>query len=606
MIVDSSGPYRDLQGGAYRGAANNCPCKLDCEPYNPVFRGVSDCPDGDFRGLSCGCSSVGRAQRCQRCCRGFESHHPLSYHFLASLLASSVRWTKRRTLMSPTDTDPENVDPEDTNLEDGQEAAEGTEKVKLSLEVNVESPGACQKHVTVTVSRDDIDRYLEKAYNELAPKAEVPGFRPGRAPRKLVESRFKEQVTNQVKGSLLMDSLGQVSEEHEFSAISEPDFDFDAVTLPEDGPFTFEFDIEVRPEFDVPQWKGLQLERPVREYTDEDVNESLQGLLARYGKMVARDGGVQLGDTLDVDIHVLDGGKQVSALEDVRLKAAPTLSLRDASIDGFAELVLGAEKGEVRKTSVTITDGAENEAMRGRELEVSFKIREIKCVELPSLNAAFLETIGGFEDEDDLREAVRAELERQLVYTQQRRLREQITAVLTRHASWELPPGLVKRQARRELDRAVLELQSSGFNNEMIQKYANQIRQNSLRSTETALKEHFIFERIAEDQSIDADESDYDQEIVLIANQSDESPRRVRARLEKRGQMDALRNQIIERKVVDLICSEAAFQEVPLEKQTDDVFAANVALAGGHDISEIPEAKHGGEAEDLREPVDRS
>ncbi len=95
-------------------------------------------------------------------------------------------------------------------------------------------------------------------------------------------------------------------------------------------------------------------------------------------------------------------------------------------------------------------------------------------------------------------------------------------------------------------------------------------------------------------------------EISLIADQRDESPRRVRARLEKRGQMDALRNQIIERKVVELICSEAEFQEVPLEKQVDDVFAVSVALVGGHDTSEIPEAKHGGEAEELREPVDRS
>ena len=80
----------------------------------------------------------------------------------------------------------------------------------------------------------------------------------------------------------------------------------------------------------------------------------------------------------------------------------------------------------------------------------------------------------------------------------------------------------------------------------------------------------------------------------------------MRARLEKRGQMDALRNQIVERKVVELICSEAVFEDSPLEEQTEDVFAVNVALAGGHDTSEIPEAKHGGEAEDLREPVDRS
>ena len=501
--------------------------------------------------------------------------------------------------MSSTDTDPE----------EGQEAVEGTastEKPKLSLEVNVESPGACQRHVTVTVSRQDVDRYLKDAFDELAPKAEVPGFRPGRAPRKLVEARFKEQVHNQVKGSLLMDSLGQVSDEHEFSAISEPDFDYDAVTLPDDGPFTFEFDIEVRPEFDVPQWQGLKLKRPVREYTDEDVDEQLQTLLARHGKLVTRDGGAEMGDSLDVVIEVLDDGKRVNKLEDVRLKVAPRLSFRDASLDNFGEVAVGAKEGETRSAKVIISDGAENDALRGKELEVRFKIGEVKYVELPALNQSFLESIGGFEDEDELREAVRHELERQLVYTQQRRLREQITGILTQNASWELPPDLVRRQARRELERAVLELQSSGFSNDMIQAHANQIRQNSLRSTETALKEHFIFERIAEDKEIDADERDYEMEISLIADQRDESPRRVRARLEKRGQMDALRNQIIERKVVELICSEAEFQEVPLEKQVDDVFAVSVALVGGHDTSEIPEAKHGGEAEELREPVDRS
>ena len=82
--------------------------------------------------------------------------------------------------------------------------------------------------MTVTVSREDVDRYLDEAYSELMPTANVPGFRAGRAPRKLVEQRFREQISEQVKGSLLMDSMAQVTDEHDFSAISEPDFDFDA------------------------------------------------------------------------------------------------------------------------------------------------------------------------------------------------------------------------------------------------------------------------------------------------------------------------------------------------------------------------------------------
>ena len=197
----------------------------------------------------------------------------------------------------------------------------------------------------------DIDRYLKDAFDELAPKAEVPGFRPGRAPRKLVEIRFKEQVSNQVKGSLLMDSLGQVSEEHEFSAISEPDFDFDAVTLPEDGPLTFEFDIEVRPEFDVPQWKGLKLERPVREYSDEDVDEqpaATADALRQAGRTVTA-ACKRVTTWMSTSRWPTTASRSISAGRCTASRHAPTLSLRDATIEGFGELMVGAEKGETRK-----------------------------------------------------------------------------------------------------------------------------------------------------------------------------------------------------------------------------------------------------------------
>lgn len=503
--------------------------------------------------------------------------------------------------MSPTDIDPN----EEQESQESQESAEAAEKPKLSLEVKVDKPGACQRHITVTVSRADVDRYLTKAFDELKTKAEVPGFRPGRAPRKLVESRFKEQIGNQVKGSLLMDSLSQVSAEHDFSAISEPDFDLDAVTLPDDGPFTFEFDVEVRPEFDVPVWGGLKLERPVRTFADGDVRAHLNKLLARHGKLSDREGGAQAGDTLDVDVKVEHDGKVLAEHKDVRIQLASKISFRDVNVEGVGALLAGVTVGEGRTTTATISEGAENETMRGKEVSVTFRPTAIRFIEIPELTPTFLAEIGGFEDEDELLEAVRGELERQAAFSQQRRLREQITAALIKGANWDLPPDLVRRQSRRELERVVLELQSNGFSGDMIRQYANQIRQNSLRTTEAALKEHFIFEKIAEDRNIEAEPGDYDREIELIAEQSDDTPRRVRARIEKRGQMDALRNQIIERKVVDLICSEAEFTDVPVQNEQEDVSAVDLALAGGHESSEIPEAKHGGEAEELRESVDR-
>jgi trigger factor len=116
------------------------------------------------------------------------------------------------------------------------------------------------------------------------------------------------------------------------------------------------------------------------------------------------------------------------------------------------------------------------------------------------------------------------------------------------------------------------------------------LRQNSSASTARALKEHFIFERIAEEESIEEKPEDYDREIDLIAEQSGETSRRVRARLEKGGGMDMLRNQVIERKVVDLILSHAEFQEIPYVPDTTDAEAEAVQWsASGEQESSIPE-----------------
>src|SRR5688572_17143084 len=165
--------------------------------------------------------------------------------------------------------------PPESDVDTPDQAAEtpaAEEKPKLSLDVKVDTKSACERHVTVSISREDVERYFKESFAELMPKAEVPGFRAGRAPRKLVETRFREQIADQVKGKLLMDSMTQVSEDHEFSAISEPDFDYEAIEIPKEGPLTFEFDLEVRPEFDLPEGKGLSINRANHEFSEDEVN----------------------------------------------------------------------------------------------------------------------------------------------------------------------------------------------------------------------------------------------------------------------------------------------------------------------------------------------
>jgi trigger factor len=478
------------------------------------------------------------------------------------------------------------------------EAAESEEQ-KLNLSIKVDSPSACERHVTVTIPREDIERYYDKAYSEMMPTAAIPGFRAGRAPRKLIESRFKKDVGDQVKGSLLMDSMTQITDDEKFSAISEPNFDPLAVTLPDEGAMTFEFDIEVRPEFDLPEWKGLKIERPVKEFDAKDIDKRLEQILARHGRLVPHDGPAASGDYISCNLTFKNGAVELSSAKEEVIRLRPVLSFRDGKIEGFDKTMKGVKAGETREATAKISADAPNESLRNQEITAVFEVLEVKKLELPKLDANLLQEMGGFENEGELRDAIQQELGRQLEYHQQQEARRQITAALTESANWQLPPDLLRRQSRRELERAVLELRRNGFGEQEIRAYENDLRQNSLTSTAKALKEHFILERIAEDQNIEADADDYEQETRLIAAQSGESVRRVRARLEKGGLMDALRNQIIERKVIELVQEHAKFKDVPYKPEGSDTEAIE-QTAGGEEEAEIPEAKNSGEAEPLR------
>ncbi len=467
----------------------------------------------------------------------------------------------------------------------------------LDLQVQVESPTACERHITVSVSRADINRYLDDAIGDLMPEASVPGFRAGRAPRKLVEQRFKKELGEQVKGKLLMDSLTQISEEQNFAAISDPDFDLEAVELPDEGPMTFEFDVEVRPEFKLPEWRGLKLNRPVREFSEADIDEHLEGKISRYGQLVPSDAPAAEGDYVTVNTVARFDGEVVARDEERMVRVRPVLSFSDGRIEGFADAMVGAKAGDKKAFKVTLTHDAPNHDLRGKEVDVELEVLEVKKLKLPELDEDFLAELGDYESEQQFRDALKENLSRQLEYEQGRIARRQITALLVESADWELPPGLLKRQSTRELERAVMELRRAGFSEAAIRARENELRQNSAASTAAALKEHFILERIAEDQNLDVDEGDFDAEIMLMSMQSGESPRRVRAQLEKRGLMDVLRNQVIERKVLELVQSQAKFKDEPFELPKNEVEAIPVA-AGGRGAQSIPEALEDEGAED--------
>lgn len=463
----------------------------------------------------------------------------------------------------------------------------------LDLEISIDEVSTCQRRVKVTIPRADIDRYRDEAIGDLMPSALLPGFRPGRAPRRLVSSRFKGELADQIRSKLVTDAMTQVSESGKLAPISEPDLDLAAVVLPDDGSLTFEFSIEVRPEFELPTWRGLSISRPARAIGPADIEEALGNILRERCRYVPTAEKPAIGDLLVANLRFTAGDELLSQASEMEIVVRPKLSFADAELEGFDALVAKAKPGDTVTASVRISDEAGVEALRGKEATLALELLDVKKHELPTLTSSLLEELGGFESEEALRDAVRRQLESQLEYHRRKQVRQQVAAALTASASWELPPDLLRRQAQRELERAILELRRSGFDDDSIRRHVNELRQTVLASTARALKEHFILERIAEEEKIADEPADYDAEIRAIAEQSGESPRRVRASLERRGLMDVLRNQIIERKTVDLVTSSAKFKDVPFEFPKPDTEAVDHAVCGvvvGEE--EIPVATH--------------
>lgn len=449
--------------------------------------------------------------------------------------------------------------------DEGEALGEEPAAEKLNLEVQIKATSPCERHVVVRVPRQDIDRYFDREFSELVTTAHVRGFRPGHAPRKLIEARFRKEVQDKVKASLLADSLAQLGEEYDLSPIGEPDLKFDAVELPDEGPLTYEFNLEVRPDFELPEWRGLNIQRPVREFTSEDVDRALQALLTQHGTLEPHDGQAEVGDYISTRLTFTYEGETLGQSDEELIRIRPVLSFRDGKIERFDELMRGVRAGEVRVGAAEISPEAPNERLRGRTVTATFQVKEVKKLKLPELTPEFLQSLGGFESEGELRDAVYDTLRRQLAYEQRRAARQQVLQALTTAVDWELPPKLVQRQTERELERAVMELRSAGFSPEEVRVRENALRRRSFQAAAQALKEHFLLEKLAEVEKIEVTEEELDVEIAAIADNLGENPRRVRARLEKAGRMDVIVNQVLERKAIDLILSHATFTDVPYQ-----------------------------------------
>jgi trigger factor len=446
----------------------------------------------------------------------------------------------------------------------GQAVAEGAEEdtSKMALQVKISDMGSCRKHVSVTVSEADIAAIRKDAVEELGGKAQVPGFRVGKVPAALLEKRFKTEISADIKQKVLLASLEQLSDENDIEPIAEPKIDVESLDIPDSGDFHYEFEVEVRPDFELPDYAGIKITRSSGELLEGEFEAYKQQFLMSYAERLTTDEPAAEGDSVICDMTFTHEGRVIRAVTGQSLQLMPQLNFHDSVLDGFDQLMAGAKVGDIREATVMISLQSPVVEMRGEKVTARFEVLEVQNLRVPVIDKEFCERLGG-ESEEELDKMLRDSLTRQTEYQQRQETRRQVLEKITASADWDLPESLVRQQTENALRREILEMSQAGFTREQIAARENKIRQDALETTRQALKEHFVLDKIATKENIECEQADIDRELVMMSFQSGEPVRRIRARLVKSGMIENLEAQLRERKAVDFILAQATFEEVP-------------------------------------------
>lgn len=437
-----------------------------------------------------------------------------------------------------------------------------TEEAEFQYPVKVEDAGPGTKKISIEIPAERIASKLEENFKELRASAALPGFRVGHAPRKLVEKKFANDVRDQVRRQLISESYGQAIEKNSLNIIGEPQFDNpEDIKLPDEGSLNFSFNVEVQPEFTLPELKGIKVKKPKVEVTEENVEQAMTNLKEQQGQLVpVEDRGVETKDFLTADIHGKVDGQVVAHQHDAQIVSRGG-RLMGIQIDDLDKKLEGLKPGEKRTFTVHAPENHQSEPMRNKDVEIEISLKDLKKLEPVVIDQDFLESLG-FNSDKELRDALREQLVERINYDVQNAQHEQLRKYLLDNIQMELPAKMSDRQADRVVNRRAMELLSRGVSREQIEHNVQALRTGSKEEAQRELKLFFVLQKIANDFEVEVDEAELNGRIAMLAAYRGQRPEKLKQQMAKDGSLQNLYIQMREQKALDKILESSEIEDV--------------------------------------------
>lgn len=436
--------------------------------------------------------------------------------------------------------------------------------------VTVSDVGPSRKKITIEVPAEVVSGKLNDSIDTLMVEAALPGFRKGRVPRRLVEKRFGASVREETKNQIVAEAYSRAVEEHKLQVVSEPSGDAVKNVEVEDGkPLKFEVEVEVLPEFALPQLEGVKVYKPKLEVSDEQVDRELERLCTIEGQLEERQE-TEPGDYLTGQARMeLPDGTEFYNINGAVVQAPTEDRQGRGMILGIMVEDLAKQLGQPKAgDEVTIkAKGPQNheiERLRGADLTMTFKVDRIDRI-VPA-EPATLALGFGFPSEDALKEEIRRRLEGRVAIEQQSLMRQQVASSLIDSTEMELPEKMTENQAERNLERRRLELMYRGIEPQHIEEQISDLRNASQETARRELKLYFILHRAAEEMKVQVTEADVNSRIAQMAAQRRERPEKLRQELIQRNQIGSVFHQVREHKTLDAVLAKADVEEISQEE----------------------------------------
>jgi trigger factor len=453
------------------------------------------------------------------------------------------------------------------------ETKESTAKEDATKESVKES--ATKREIAVEIPVADVNRQTESLIQKYQKVARIPGFRRGHVPASIIRQRFSEEIKTDMVEALIPRFFRQEAERLSLHPVSQP-----RVTdlhLHDGEPLRFKASFEVLPEIKLEGYKELRAEKPEITVSESDVDLALADLRERHATFnPVEDRALADGDFAQVS---LDGNPKVDESKPGDAKPGGTKPGDAKSAEGqpvhmdevlveiagqntmpeFTEHLRGAVVGDERTFDVNYPEDTQDKRLAGKTFTYVVKVQAIKTKSLPELNEEFVKHLGEFQTVDDIRKAIREQMESERKHQAEHDAKEKLVGELIQRNDFEVPDSLIEQQIDIRLERGLRALAAQGLTAEQMKKMdLNRLRGGQRDQAIHDVKAALLLERVAEEENVQVSEEDLNQELESLARQSKQTSEAVRARLTRDGGLDRIRTRIRNEKTLEFLYHQSA------------------------------------------------